>query len=80
MPGAFMATSRTARGRTKLGEMLRATERAKGTRLAGRKIGCHPALQPKDDSPTLSDLVLYLAEAEKKDKAKAEEKTEEVPF
>ena len=58
MPGAFMATSRTARGRTKLGEMLRATERAKGTRLAGRKIGCHPALQPKDDSPTLSDLGL----------------------
>ena len=26
------------------------------------------------------DLVLYLAEAEKKDKVKAEEKTEEVPF
>jgi len=26
------------------------------------------------------DLVLYLAEAEKKDRAKPEEKTEEVPF
>ena len=37
MPGAFMVISRTARGRTKLGEMLKATELAKLDEEAAKK-------------------------------------------
>lgn len=41
----------------KLGEMLRNTDRARGTVLAGRdSFGCANAEQPKDDAPTLADL------------------------
>ena len=40
----------------RLGELLAATERAKGTRLAGRSIGGNAVIPPKDDTPTLSEL------------------------
>ena len=53
-----MAISRTARGRTKLGEMLKATERARGAPGPGRgKVGS-PALPTFSSEPTLSDLGL----------------------
>lgn len=42
----------------RMGEMLAETERAKGTRLAGRDIGGHVVLPPRDDAPTLSELGL----------------------
>lgn len=40
----------------KMGEMLAATERARGTVLAGKIIGGHAVLPPKADTPTLAAL------------------------
>lgn len=40
----------------RLGELLAATDRAKGVRLAGRSIGGNVVIPPKDDAPTLSEL------------------------
>ena len=42
----------------KMGQMLAETERAKGTQLAGRDIGGHVVLPPKNNAPTLSELGL----------------------
>ena len=40
----------------KMGEMLKETERAKGTQLAGRTVGGHVTLPPKPETPTLAEI------------------------
>jgi N6-adenosine-specific RNA methylase IME4 len=47
----------------KIGELLLDTERAKGVRMAGRTIGGHALIPPKDDAPTLAELGLTKRES-----------------
>lgn len=50
------ARSYALRAERKMGEMLQATERAKGVRVAGGTTGGPVVLPPADDAPTLADL------------------------
>jgi len=50
------ARSYASRAERKMGEMLAATERAKGTRVAGGNTGGPVVLPPVEDAPTLAEL------------------------